>query len=249
MRRDLFRRRGRRGAAIRLTAAVLGAVAAAWLGLVSDGDAFREDLRVRGNPDAPVTIIEYSDFTCGFCGKFFRETWPMIQARYIDTGKVRYYYRDFPRADQGPGVAGAMASRCAGEQGKFWVMHDLLFAPGAELDLMALMQDARKLGLDERRFQSCLRDGGYLDSIFADREEGRRWGFRGTPGFVILLTQDMQGRQTTPVTVPGAFPFDAFQGQIEEFLRLVPQSPRGGSSQSSLEFGQRPAVARRDPTQ
>ncbi len=196
---------------------------------------------MRGNPQAPVTIIEYSDFTCGFCAKFFRETWPMLQARYVDTGKVRYYYRDYPRADQGPGMAGAMASRCAGEQGKFWTMHDRLFSPGADLDLMGLMQDAKKMGLDERKFQVCLRDGAHIESIFADREEGRRWGFRGTPGFVILLSQDMQGRQAAPVTVPGAFPFEVFQEQIEEFLKRVPVS---GTTQSALDDPRAAATAR-----
>lgn len=215
----------------RLRAALVGLFAAAAAVVGADAEAFREDARVRGNIQAPVTIIEYSDFTCGFCAKFFRETFPMLQARYIDTGKVRYYYRDFPRADQGPGMAGALASRCASDQGKFWPMHDRLFSDGSQLDVVSLMQDARKLGLDERTFQSCLRDGAHIDSIFADREEGRRWGFRGTPGFVILLSQDMQGRQTAPVTVPGAFPFDVFQEQIEEFLQ---RAAPAGSSQSSL---------------
>lgn len=205
----------------------------------TDPVAFREDGRVRGNLQAPVTIIEYSDFTCGFCAKFFRETFPILQARYIDTGKVRYFYRDYPRADQGPGMVGAMASRCAADQGRFWMMHDRLFAPGAELDAGALMRDARKLRLDERKFQICLRDGTHVDSIFADREEGRRWGFRGTPGFVILLTQDMLGRQTAPVTVPGAFPFEVFQTQIDEFLRRAPGS---GSSQSSLSSTAAPVM-------
>lgn len=214
----------------RLRAALVGLFAAAAAVVGGDAEAFREDARVRGNIQAPVTIIEYSDFTCGFCAKFFRETWPMIQARYVDTGKVRYYYRDFPRADQGPGVAGSLASRCAGEQGKFWPMHDRLFSPGAELDMMGLMRDAKQLGLDDKKFQGCLRDGAYIDAIFADREEGRRWGFRGTPGFVILHSHDMSGRQTAPITVPGAFPFDVFQTQIEELLQ---KAPAGGSRQSS----------------
>ena len=66
------------------------------------------DTRIRGNLNAPVTLIEYSDFTCGYCIKFFKETWPRLQARYVDTGKVRFLYRDYPRADQGPGLAAAV---------------------------------------------------------------------------------------------------------------------------------------------
>lgn len=218
----------------RIRAALVGLFAVATAVVGADAEAFREDARVRGNVQAPVTIIEYSDFTCGFCAKFFRETFPMLQARYIDTGKVRYYYRDYPRADQGPGMAGALASRCASDQGKFWPMHDRLFSDGSQLDIVSLMQDARQLGLNERTFQSCLRDGAHIESIFADREEGRRWGFRGTPGFVILLSQDMQGRQTAPVTVPGAFPFDVFQTQIEEFLQ---RGAPAGSTPSSVPSG------------
>ena len=66
-----------------------------------------EDGRVRGRADAPITLIEYSDFTCGWCVKFFQATWPRLQAKYIDTGKVRFLYRDYPRADQGVGVEAA----------------------------------------------------------------------------------------------------------------------------------------------
>ena len=72
----------------------------------------RADDRVRGDPQAPVTLIEYSDFTCGFCLKFFRETWPRLRADYIETGKVRFLYRDFPRGFQGPGLDAAVAARC-----------------------------------------------------------------------------------------------------------------------------------------
>ena len=75
------------------------------------------DHRMRGKADAPVTLIEYSDFTCGYCLKFFKETWPKIQARYVDTGKVRFLYKDYPRADQGPGVTAALAARCSAYAG------------------------------------------------------------------------------------------------------------------------------------
>ena len=92
------------------------------------------DNRMRGKVDAPVTMIEYSDFTCGYCLKFFKETWPKIQARYVDTGKVRFLYKDYPRADQGPGLTAALAARCAGDQGTYWPMHDRLFSADGRLD-------------------------------------------------------------------------------------------------------------------
>ena len=67
-------------------------------------ESVQADTRMRGQANAPVTLIEYSDFTCGYCLKFFKETWPRLQARYVETGKVRFLYKDYPRADQGPGA-------------------------------------------------------------------------------------------------------------------------------------------------
>ncbi|HEY6262798.1 MAG TPA: thioredoxin domain-containing protein, partial [Nitrospiraceae bacterium] len=87
------------------------------------GGAVTDDGRMRGRADAPITLLEYSDFTCGYCGKFFRETWPRLLSKYIETGKVRFVYRDYPRSDQGVGVEAAVAARCAGAQGRYWAMH------------------------------------------------------------------------------------------------------------------------------
>ncbi|HZC82040.1 MAG TPA: thioredoxin domain-containing protein, partial [Nitrospiraceae bacterium] len=98
------------------------------------GGAVTDDGRIRGRADAPLTLLEYSDFTCGYCGKFFRETWPRLQAKYIETGKVRFVYRDYPRSDQGIGVEAAVAARCAGAQGRYWPMHDRLFSERGRLD-------------------------------------------------------------------------------------------------------------------
>ncbi|MGE3154708.1 MAG: DsbA family protein [Nitrospiraceae bacterium] len=199
----------------------LGILALGWSGILSGETpaASSPDDRVRGNPRAPVTIIEYSDFTCGYCVKFFRETWPLLQAKYVDAGKVRFLYRDYPRADQGVGVEAALAARCAGEQGRYWAMHDRLFAQGPRLDASQFSDYAKAIGLKPDRYNACVRQETYLESIFNDRQEANRWGFRGTPGFVLFLTNDMSGRVETPVTVPGAFPFNVFQEQIERLLR------------------------------
>lgn len=189
-------------------------------------DAAGVDLRVRGNSDAPVTLIEYSDFTCGYCLKFFRETWPRIQAKYVETGKVRFVYRDYPRADQGPGLDAAVAARCAGDQGRYWAMHDRLFADGGRLDAATFDRHAKALGLDAASFSTCMRDGRHVDSIFHDRREGTRWGFRGTPGFVLMLTRDGRGGDAA-VTIPGAFPYQVFEEEIERLLART--HPRGKS--------------------
>lgn len=217
---------GRRAAAPFQTA-LLACVAL----LLSSGGTLRgaadaADLRVRGNSDAPVTLIEYSDFTCGYCLKFFRETWPRIQAKYVETGKVRFVYRDYPRADQGPGVDAAIAARCAGDQGRYWAMHDRLFADGGRLDATTFDRHAKALGLDTASFSACMRDGRHVDSIFHDRQEGARWGFRGTPGFVLMPT----GRGgDTAVMIPGAFPYQVFEEEIERLLARVRPRGKGGA--------------------
>lgn len=176
------------------------------------------DQRIRGNVDAPVTMVEYSDFTCGFCLKFFQETWPRLQARYVNTGKVRFLYKDYPRADQGPGLAAAVAARCAGDQGAYWPMHDRLFAARARLDLEVFLQHAKAIGLDQAGFSQCLRDGRHVKAIFQDREEANSWGFRGTPGFVIMRSTHHPTTQDPAVAIPGAFPFESFAEEIDRLL-------------------------------
>lgn len=186
------------------------------------------DQRVRGNLDAPVTMVEYSDFTCGFCLKFFKETWPRLQTRYVDTGKVRFLYKDYPRADQGPGVAAAVAARCAGDQGAYWPMHDRLFAERAKLNEDLFLQHAKTLGLDQGRFSQCLRDGRHVQAIFQDRQEANSWGFHGTPGFVIMRSSQQPTAKDPAVAIPGAFPFESFAEEIDRLL----EAQTSGASKS-----------------
>jgi protein-disulfide isomerase len=182
------------------------------------GDVTEREGRIRGQANAPVTLIEYSDFTCGYCLKFFKETWPRIQARYVDTGKVKFLYRDYPRADQGPGLEAAMAARCAGDQGKYWAMHDRLFAEGARLSKAVYLGHAAAIGLDQAAFQECVKDGRHTQSIFEDRQEAYRWGFHGTPGFILFRTQAGPTEKEPAVAIPGAFPFEMFAEEIDRLL-------------------------------
>ena len=182
-----------------------------------DGSA-EADGRVRGQANAPVTLIEYSDFTCGYCLKFFRETWPRIQARYVDTGKVRFLYRDYPRADQGPGVDAAVAARCAGAQGKYWGMHDRLFAEGGRLDPAVITRHAGAIGLNQPAFEKCFKEKRNLEAIFGDREEANRWGFHGTPGFILMRTAVEPTEKEPAIAIPGAFPFEMFAEEIDRLL-------------------------------
>lgn len=188
-------------------------------------DFLREDGRTRGNPAAPLTLIEYSDFTCGYCLKFFRETWPRLKTKYVDTGKVRFIYRDFPRGNAGLMVEAAVAARCAGEQGKYWDMHDHLFAKAGEYGAGDFPAYGRALGLNGTVFSACLKNAKQKDVVFRDRDEGNEIGFRGTPGFVLMRTRLPDGEK--PIGIPGAFPYEVFEDEIERLLATAPSKGKG----------------------
>lgn len=187
----------------------------------ADAASVAEDGRAQGKTDAPLTLIEYSDFTCGYCLKFFKETLPKLQANYIDTGKVRFVYRDYPRADRGVGVEAAVAARCAGAQGRYWAMHDRLFGEGGRLDSGSFKSAAKSMGLDQAEFGKCFDERRHLESIFQDRREANRWGFHGTPGFILMQTVEGPTEKVPAVAIPGAFPFDAFAEEIDRMLSKV----------------------------
>ncbi len=191
------------------------------------GIVHKDDPRARGNQEARVVLLEYSDFTCGYCRKFFQETWPRLKAKYVDSGKMRFVYRDYPRADQGPGVDAAIAARCAGDQGRYWDMHDLLFSGTRALHREVFDSHARAIELNMTLFSKCLQEERHRDSIFLDREEAYGFGFRGTPGFVLLRMKDgeVDKNGDPPIGLPGAFPFEVFEEQIDQLL--LDSSPRG----------------------
>lgn len=191
-----------------------------------------DDYRVRGNRQAPLTLLEYSDFTCGFCEKFFQETWPILFSEYVQTGKMRLVYRDFPRAPSGPSVDTAQAARCAGEQGQYWAMHDRLFSSQDKFSPEQLQQQAETLSLDVQHYKTCFEDARHTKDIFADRREANNLGFRGTPGFVLYLTENPQ----EAVGIPGAFPYETFKEEIDKLLNMVasPQHSSDSVSESSI---------------
>jgi protein-disulfide isomerase len=139
--------------------------------------------RVRGNPKAKVMIVEFSDFQCPYCGQV-QSTLKTVLAKHPDT--VALAFRDMPIQQIHPlAPKAAEAARCAGEQGKFWEYHDLLFANQAALDQSGLIDKARTLKLDEKQFESCLSSEKYKAQIQQDSQEGMRAGVTGTPGFFI----------------------------------------------------------------
>ncbi len=216
------------------------------LAIEAVGGTVTDDGRIRGQVNAPITMIEYSDFTCGYCVKFFKETWPRLQAKYIDTGKVRFIYRDYPRADQGVGVEAAVAARCAGAQGKYWAMHDRLFSEGGRLDAAAFKGYAKAIGVDPSVFNQCFDTRRHLESIFQDRQEANRWGFHGTPGFILMPTAGEPTEKDPAIAIPGAFPFEAFAEEIDRLLAGAPRSegtpPEPPIVTSSASTGNHPFI-------
>lgn len=169
--------------------------------------ASADDDPVLGNPNAPVTIIEFSDFRCGFCRKFFTDTLPVIKARYIDTGKAKLVFRDQPVLGQQSQWA-AEAAECADEQGKFWPFHDHLYqnsSPGSQRDDLKKVAEAVKLNI--KRFNECFDANKFGSEVQKDLLDGKNVGVTGTPSFVI------NGR-----FIVGAKPADFFQKIIEEEL-------------------------------
>lgn len=139
--------------------------------------------RLRGNPKAPVSLVEFSDFQCPFCGKV-EPTLKDLLSKYKD--QVRVAYRDFPLSQIHPQAQGAAeATRCAGEQGKYWEYHDLLFANQAKLDAASLAEHAGSLALDKKKFNECLKSGKFKAAVLQDFQDGSQAGVTGTPAFFI----------------------------------------------------------------
>lgn len=147
---------------------------------------------VKGDPKAKITIVEYSDFQCPFCGRFYKDTFPDLMSQYIDTGKVKFVYKNLAFLGQESRDA-ANAAFCAQEQNKFWEYHDKLFASqnGENQGTFAaanLKKFAAGLGLNTATFNSCLDANKYNARVDADIAEANQNGFQSTPSFAINST-------------------------------------------------------------
>ncbi len=168
-----------------------------------DDDAFK------GNENAPVTIVEFSDYECPFCGRFYSETLSQLESEYINTGKVKFVYRDFPLGFHQNAQKAAEAAECAGEFGndEYWEMHNKLFEEGVDGGINAFKQYAKEIGLDSKKFDNCLDSGQMESEVNADLNDGVSYGVSGTPGFFI------NGKK-----LEGAQPFSAFKEIIDAEL-------------------------------
>lgn len=171
---------------------------------------------VMGDPDAPITITEYSDYKCSHCGSFVFETEPLLIEEYIETGFVKFVYRSMGGWISEQSLLATEASYCAGEENKFWEYHDILFAnQGTNFDMTNFMNWADLIELDTDAFRECVVERRYQTRAEQDAQDGNALGVEGTP--VFFLTYSVDGVEKTRV-IQGAQPFGSFQREIDAAL-------------------------------
>ncbi len=169
-----------------------------------------------GKPDAPVTIVEFTDLPCPFCSRFSNKTFEELKKAYIETGQVRFVTRDFPLEPLHPfAVPAAKAARCAGDQGRFWDVREALVKNADKLSAGYIAQTAKTAGLNMTTFDQCVASDKYTKDIQADRQQALSIGISGTPSFVV-------GRTTSGgfegARLVGAQPLASFEAKIREAL-------------------------------
>jgi len=172
----------------------------------------------KGDKNAKLTLIEFSDYQCPFCSRHVQQTLPQLDKDYIKTGKVKYVFFDFPLDFHKNAFKAAEAADCAGEQGKFWQMHDLLFANQKALEPTDLTNYAKELKLDTSKFQKCLDSGKYANEVKKDIEIGQKAGVTGTPSFFLGVTNPKDPNVKAVKVIKGAQPFSNFKEAIDTTL-------------------------------
>ena len=179
-----------------------------------------DDDPFKGDPNAPVTMVEFSDFQCPFCSRFYQQTLPQLEENYINTGKLKFVYRDLPIDSIHPNARPThIAAECADEQGKFWEYHDILFENQGQWNRLAsedlensLKQYAQDLSLDVPSFETCLSSDEIADEVNKDAIEAGSYGTTGTPTFFIGTEKDGF------IKLVGAQPYSSFQRVIDSHL-------------------------------
>ncbi len=170
---------------------------------------------VLGSEDAPVTLVEFTDYQCPYCSRFHRITYPDLKKNYIDTGKLRYVSRDLPLSFHKNALSAARATRCAGEQNKYWELRDVLSLNPKNLGKEGIAQYAQEQKLDMKGFQSCFNSTKYEKEIQQDIADAQSVGITGTPGFILGPTSK---NTIDGIVIKGAKPYTAFAAQIDTIL-------------------------------
>jgi len=173
-----------------------------------------------GSPQARIGIVEFSDYECPYCREFYTQIFPQLKKEYVDTGIVQFIRKDLPLTKIHPqALAAALAANCAGDQGKYWEMHQVLYTNQERLSSVLYSDLARNLGLDEGKFSACLEDPAQERKILQDMAEANRLGINGTPSFVLGR---IEGDTMSVIRLArGAPGFDAFAQEIEKLRKQV----------------------------
>lgn len=169
-----------------------------------------------GSKDAPLTMVEFTDFQCPFCQRFHVGTFAELKRDYIDSGKLRFVSRDLPLDFHPNAMQAAEAGRCAGEQGQFWAMRDRMNANPDRLDLASLLIWAQQLKLNVIGFRACVQSQKYKNAIQSDIQMAQRIGANGTPSFVVgkSTPEGVDGE-----LVVGAMPYQLFDEKLKSLAR------------------------------
>jgi protein-disulfide isomerase len=166
-----------------------------------------------GSKQAPLTIVEFTDYQCPFCQRFHTTSFGDLKKNYIDTGKVRFYSRDLPLDFHPDAMRAAQAGRCASDQGQFWKLRDVMGANPNKLDMGSLLADAADLKMDVSAFRACVESEKYKNAVQTDVLEAMKIGATGTPTFVI-------GKSTADGVdgelMVGAQPYTVFEQKLKE---------------------------------
>lgn len=168
-----------------------------------------------GSPDAPVTLVEFTDYECGFCRQFHVSTLETLKREFIETGKLRFISRDLPLEFHKSALGAANAARCAGEQGRFWELRNAMIVNADRLGESDLVTYARDLGLDVPRFEACLRQDTFGPDIRKDLADAQAAGVSATPTFVLGKTTE---KGIEGAVIVGAMPLATFEARIKELL-------------------------------
>jgi protein-disulfide isomerase len=172
-----------------------------------------------GKEDAPLVLVEYTDYQCPFCQRFHNDAFAQIKTNYIDTGKVRFVTRDFPLGFHENAMRGAIAARCSAEQGKFWDFRNTLILNASQLQADKITEYAKNASMDLNKFKACVESDKYKAAIDKDMAEGQLAGVTGTPAFVLGRVQN---GKIEGVRIVGAVPYGQFDAKIQEFMKQAP---------------------------
>ena len=175
-----------------------------------------------GSDNATVILVEFSDYQCPFCRRFWLQNFPVLKKEFVDTGKVQVVYRDFPLDFHPAAEISAESVYCAGEQNKSWELHDLIFSEQTKVSSNGIVQYTesdikqwvKELDIDTTAFEDCLDSGKYAKAVADSHNEGIALGIRETPSFIIGKRSG-----TNIVPIDGALPYGTFRATIDQLLQ------------------------------